>query len=569
MSTTTNWPIQSGADDWFRQTSKRLNRMERMSAPTSAADLLGPGMSSQAVQIIDWNDEIATFNGFFYTLAGAYNTPEIEVYDHDPVTGMPVGEPTILGPLPWTGAVIAREDGSGMQQVWNTDEPDSMFFRVRNYWPNPDDPGAPVVFSGWQRFATPSGFVEGDDLAPEVSQGIQDTYEAANEAALAAEDAAANATTALAAANGKNKVTYSLLSPGVTANTAGDIWFRKESTTQTVIEQWEGLGGTSWSQKTLANAVIANLDAGKLTAGSAFTNALSVKTLFTLGDAATNGIIQSYNFAGSPVGIYIDKFGFIAKGGTITGATVDGGTVTGATVNGGIVQTAASGERVALEGTNKRLAFYTPGGALAASLSFGGIFGLLVFGDITGGFSRWNEMVETPLLRANTLQPTTAAGISVEASWLSMNGWPINAVSGLNNGGGDIVMDATIKPDECYLTTSPAAAPGTAVYMGASGRLYKTTSSLRYKDNVEDADIDLGAVKAVRLRQFTYRPEYTDTPDRVLLGGIAEEFADSGMEEFVSYDDQGRPDSIDYARLVIPLFAWLREVEQRLDAAGL
>lgn len=74
------------------------------------------------------------------------------------------------------------------------------------------------------------------------------------------------ATTAQTTANGKNKVTYSsVASPGVTANTAGDIWFRTSS--GLVIEQWQGNGGTSWTQVTLDNAVIATLDAAKITTG--------------------------------------------------------------------------------------------------------------------------------------------------------------------------------------------------------------------------------------------------------------------------------------------------------------
>lgn len=76
----------------------------------------------------------------------------------------------------------------------------------------------------------------------------------------------AAANTAVQTANGKNKVTYSLSAPGTTANTAGDIWW--QYTTGNIISgQWTGLGGTSWQANTVGNAVIANLDAGKITSG--------------------------------------------------------------------------------------------------------------------------------------------------------------------------------------------------------------------------------------------------------------------------------------------------------------
>lgn len=77
--------------------------------------------------------------------------------------------------------------------------------------------------------------------------------------------AASAASTAQSTANGKNKVTYSTSSPGTTANAAGDLWFRTSGST--VIEQWQGNGGTSWTQVTVTDAVIANLDAAKITSG--------------------------------------------------------------------------------------------------------------------------------------------------------------------------------------------------------------------------------------------------------------------------------------------------------------
>ena len=81
--------------------------------------------------------------------------------------------------------------------------------------------------------------------------------------ALTADNKAVAAQTS---ANGKNKVTYSL-NTASGANTAGDIWFQKDAN-GVILAQWEGTGGTSWSPKTLGSAVIAALDAGKISAGT-------------------------------------------------------------------------------------------------------------------------------------------------------------------------------------------------------------------------------------------------------------------------------------------------------------
>jgi hypothetical protein len=80
---------------------------------------------------------------------------------------------------------------------------------------------------------------------------------------VSAQDAGINA--AQTTANGKNKVTYSTSAPGSTANTVGDIWFQFSS--GIVTAQYIGAGGTSWTQTTIGSAVIANLDAGKITTG--------------------------------------------------------------------------------------------------------------------------------------------------------------------------------------------------------------------------------------------------------------------------------------------------------------
>lgn len=88
-------------------------------------------------------------------------------------------------------------------------------------------------------------------------------YRYSGTAWVSAQDTAIS--TAQSTANGKNKVYYSTSTPGSTANTAGDIWWQYSS--GIVIGQYVGAGGTSWTSAPIGNAVIANLDAGKITTG--------------------------------------------------------------------------------------------------------------------------------------------------------------------------------------------------------------------------------------------------------------------------------------------------------------
>lgn len=122
----------------------------------------------------------------------------------------------------------------------------------------------------------------------DATTAIADANQAITDAAAAQTDAAAAlaaastaydtavaantaASTAQTTANGKNKVTYSTAAPGTTANTAGDIWYQYGTTSPNVgriIGQWIGAGGTSWTSTTISGLVVANLDAGSITAGT-------------------------------------------------------------------------------------------------------------------------------------------------------------------------------------------------------------------------------------------------------------------------------------------------------------
>lgn len=373
------------------------------------------------------------------------------------------------------------------------------------------------------------------DIALEEVKGgyggtLQDIYDAADQAAADAADAAANATTAQQSANGKNKVTYSLSTPGSTANTAGDIWFQKESATQTIIGQWEGLGGTSWSAKTIANAVIANLDAGKLTAGSAFINGLSVKTNFTLGDASTNGVIQSYNFSSSPVGVFLDKNGIVAKGGSIAGATITGGTVTGGTVQ----TSSADSTGIKMDGTNGFRAFFGGNPALTITTS-----GLLT--------------TERLVLAGQGIR-VSGAPLEVNQSFEVQGGYAANLQGALSVG-------STVTLDNLAGTGGSSF-----VMVGNGGVLSRgAASSLRYKENVKS--LDRRAAEAL-LQVDTITWQYKDREthgDRRYAGVPAEQLDELGLGLFVDYDDEGRPDQVRYWELTAPLIALCQSQQAQID----
>jgi hypothetical protein len=149
-------------------------------------------------------------------------------------------------------------------------------------------------------------------------------YRYSGTAWVSAQDTAIS--TAQSTANGKNKVFYSTSAPGSTANTAGDIWWQYSS--GIVVGQFVGAGGTSWTSAPIGNAVIANLDAGKITTGY-LDVAGSVRVTTSATASGTGGFtprieINSSGFFaynGSAATVSILNTGTAAFTGTITGSS--------------------------------------------------------------------------------------------------------------------------------------------------------------------------------------------------------------------------------------------------------
>jgi hypothetical protein len=89
---------------------------------------------------------------------------------------------------------------------------------------------------------------------------------------------------------------------------------------------------------------------------------------------------------------------------------------------------------------------------------------------------------------------------------------------------------------------------GANAVFGSDGVFYRSTSSLKYKTNVQNASH--GLQKVLALRPVTY--EGTSEVDAgITFGGlIAEEVHDTGLTEFVQYAEDGSPDALAYGPMV-------------------
>jgi hypothetical protein len=110
------------------------------------------------------------------------------------------------------------------------------------------------------------------------------------------------------------------------------------------------------------------------------------------------------------------------------------------------------------------------------------------------------------------------------------------------------------------LTTGDAA----NLTVGSDGFLRRSTSSLKYKADIQDATHGLAEVMA--LRPVTYKGKSETDGDTVFGGLIAEEVHAAGLTEFVQYAGDGSPDALAYGNMVSLCIKAIQELSAKNDA---
>jgi len=121
-----------------------------------------------------------------------------------------------------------------------------------------------------------------------------------------------------------------------------------------------------------------------------------------------------------------------------------------------------------------------------------------------------------------------------------------------------ILADLTTSLPGVYAKTTANAAN---VFVASGGLMYRSTSSLQYKKNVQPMTTGLEAVK--QLKPVTFN-EKSDDSGKLFAGLIAEDLDKQGLKEYVSYDEEGKPDAIHYGNLVALAFKAIQELEAKV-----
>lgn len=129
--------------------------------------------------------------------------------------------------------------------------------------------------------------------------------------------------------------------------------------------------------------------------------------------------------------------------------------------------------------------------------------------------------------------------------------------------GGDIL----ITPGDGFNTfighTTTSAAGNT--YLNTNGGIQRSTSSLKYKRDIEEAHIDVECVLKLAPKTWRDKRQVEDDPETTqrYIGFIAEDLHEAGLTDFVVYEN-GEPDAISYDRLAAALIVVIKSHEERL-----
>jgi hypothetical protein len=431
------------------------------------------------------------------------------------------------------------------------------------------------------------------------------------------------ASTAQATADGKNKVTYSTSAPGSTANSVGDIWYQYGTTGANagrIIAQYSGAGGTSWTQTTISGLVVANLDAGSITAGTLSvgigitgpTNSFTVNAV--TGVLTATGVVVTGNITattGTFTGTVIATTGSFtgtvtATTGSFTGSIFStNGTIGGWNINSTSLSKTSGTKTMTLDSSNAILTIsdsssgiLAGGGINITSGSTTGSYGAGGFsfgGNVAVSLNSGNLYLQGGATSQIILSP--GAGLGSTTYWVQIEGHLNTAAYSLS--AGNYSGTSTTQTAGAFIGSSgPVIArrdnqiPFFAHKFNASGttemiRLiyngsdaggitttsggtpaFRTASDYRLKQNIQSFDSAASLIKQIDLHSF----EYVRDPEEPQVGFIAHELAEVlpalVMGEKDAIDENGDPvyQSILATNLIPYLTGALKEAILRIEA---
>jgi hypothetical protein len=160
--------------------------------------------------------------------------------------------------------------------------------------------------------------------------------------------------------------------------------------------------------------------------------------------------------------------------------------------------------------------------------------------------------------------------------WMKTHAFYIEATGGggdncwIHSAGTTRLSSSTFTVEIAWSSTGSAA----NMFLDANGRIWKSTSSRRYKDDIKDAEVDPELFLKLRPRTWKAKKfrENDEPTDERYIGFIAEEVDElEGGDMFVTYsphegEEEEAPDGLQYDRMIVMAQATIKQQQEEIEA---
>ena len=350
----------------------------------------------------------------------------------------------------------------------------------------------------------------------------------------------------------------SIISKNFVIDSSGNAYFKgsltgSSGTFGTVTINANGISSTNFTISSTGNVTLK----GEINATSGFFGAN-----FNDGFAIIDNAIYGYT---APTGgvpqIVIDAKTGTITGGKITGSIITGNTITGGTITGATVQTSTSTTNVKLQNSGVDSLQVTLSGTVAGHL----------FGSTAGGGSM--------ILQGGSSAPNSGGNVYgqvyVASSSASIAGSASTRIT-LDGVGNQMFINAstgifTGTNNNFYMRSGDTTASNANAFINSSsGLMARSTSSRKYKTDIETVSYSDDSIKSLRPVKYHGIKDMERGDNTWYTGLIAEEVAEiPGLELLVNYNEDGSPEAVNYAGLSVVVASVVSRILERLDKAGI
>lgn len=293
------------------------------------------------------------------------------------------------------------------------------------------------------------------------------------------------------------------------------------------------------------------------------TTVLAASAAATKAQQAIDGVISVEEAVYYPGTTEID--GGNIRANTIAANKISAGTLTGFTVN-----TASSGQRVEMSNLSNSITFYNP----SVSDTSGSISGYYNSGSGTSALFIDGPIAAGSIMLADNATLITGPGstvtIDIDSDSFNVTGGKIDAFGGIQSYS-TIASTGGISTGGGLVRTTYAGGGTTGASYDNNGNLIRTTSSERYKQDIDILDFEYEDVLALQPKVFKLKDEAEQNPEaRRYAGFIAEDIAGTPLDIFVAYetlpDGTKRPDGVYYPELTTALLSAIKHQDGLISA---